>query len=155
MALIPIYRTKNGIIIGVLKGRKSLYNFKVKYRQPGKVERTPKHIHVIIDLYMKLVGDEQLTMKLVDHIIEDIILKVKPATTFPPSLQVFKPIRANQYRDLNHYGEYPVDFLLVTTELIQIQEKTNYPEGTLNLRLFRLFRQKADIFSVVSAATFR
>ena len=94
-------------------------------------------------------------MKMVDHIIQNIILKVKPATSFPPSLQVFKPTHIKQYLNLNHYGEYPVDFLLVTTELIQIQEKTNYPEGALNLRLFQLFRQKADIFTVVSAATFR
>jgi hypothetical protein len=36
-----------------------------------------------------------------------------------------------------------------------VQEKTNYPDGTMNLDLFRLFREGADIFSVVSAATFR
>lgn len=41
------------------------------------------------------------------------------------------------------------------TELIMIQEKTNYPQGVMNLNLFRLFRNEADIFSVVSAATFR
>lgn len=36
-----------------------------------------------------------------------------------------------------------------------IQEKSNYPNGTLNLHLFERFRAKADIFSVVSTATFR
>jgi len=35
-----------------------------------------------------------------------------------------------------------------------IQEKTNYPTGRMNLDLFRLFRNEADIFSVVGAATF-
>jgi len=155
MALHPLYRTHDGSIIGVVKGRKSPYNFRVKYRQPGKAERTPKHIHLIVDLYMKLIGDESLTMQMVDHIINDIVLKVIPVTSFPPSLQVFQPAHAAQYEKLNSYGEYLVDFLLVTTELIQIQERTNYPEGVLNLNLFRLFRQKADIFSVVGAATFR
>jgi len=94
-------------------------------------------------------------MQMVDHVIDNIILKVKPATTFPPKLQVFQPADVQRYQELDRYGEYPVDFLLVVTELIQIQEKTNYPTGTLNLSLFRLFREKADIFSVVSAATFR
>ena len=155
MALIPIYTARNGAVIGVVKGGKSLYNFRVKYQEQGKQERTPKHMHVIIDLYMKSVGNEALTTQMVDHIINDIILCVSPSTTFPPKLQVFQPSHAHKYRELDQYGEYPVDFLLVITELIQIQEKTNYPTGTLNLNLFRLFRKKADIFSVVSAATFR
>ncbi len=155
MALIPIYTAQNGTVIGVVKGGKSLYNFRVKYRGQGKQERTPKHMHVIIDLYMKLVGNEPLTMRMVDHIINNIILKVSPATAFPPKLQIFQPSQVQTYQVLNQYGEYPVDFLLVVTELIQIQEKTNYPTGTLNLNLFQLFRRKADIFSVVSAATFR
>ena len=155
MALIPIYTARNGAVIGVVKGGKSLYNFRVKYREQGKAERTPKHMHIIIDLYMKSVGNEQLTMHMVDHIINDIILKVSPAKSFPPKLQIFQPSHAQAYRQLDKYEEYPVDFLLVVTELIQIQEKTNYPTGTLNLNLFQLFRGKADIFSVVSAATFR
>jgi hypothetical protein len=120
MALIPIYTAQNGAIIGAVKGGKSLYNFKVKYQQSGKQERTPKHMHVIIDLYMKSVGNEQLTMQMVDHIIDNIILRVSPSTTFPPKLQIFQPYQADKYRELNHYGEYPVDFLLVITELIQI-----------------------------------
>jgi len=155
MALIPIYTTQNGAIIGVVKGGKSLYNFRVKYQELGKQERTPKHIHVIIDLYMKSVGNEPLTMQLVDHIVNNIILKVSSTNSFLPKSQIFQPIHAQAYQQLDKYGEYPVDFLLVVTELIQIQEKTNYPTGVLNLNLFQLFREKADIFSVVSAATFR
>ena len=155
MALIPIYTARNGAVIGVIKGGKSLYNFRVKYQERGKQERTPKHMHVIIDLYMKSVGNESLTMQMVDHIINNIILKVSPVNSFPPKLQIFQPSHAQAYQQLDKFGEYPVDFLLTVTELIQIQEKTNYPTGTLNLNLFRLFRKKADIFSVVSAATFR
>lgn len=155
MALIPIYTARNEAVIGVVKGGKSLYNFRVKYREQGKQERTPKHMHVIIDLYMKLVGNERLTMQLVDHIINNIILKVSPTNSFPPKLQIFEPSHARAYQHLDKHGEHPIDFLLVVTELIQIQEKTNYPTGVLNLNLFRLFREKADIFTVVSAATFR
>ena len=155
MALIPIYTASNEAIIGVVQGIKSKYDFKVKYREPGKHERTPKHMHIIIDLFMKLIQDEQLTMRMVDHIIGNVIKEIQPVTTFPPSLQIFKPNHANYYIDLNNYGEYPVDFLLVVTELIQIQEKTNYPTGTMNLGLFEAFRRKDDIFSIVSAATFR
>lgn len=155
MALIPLYTTAKGVVIGVVKGRKSLYNFRVKYQEPDKRERTPKHIHIIIDLYMKSVGDEKITMQMVDHLTDNVIPKLQPATKFPPTLQVFKAEHIKQFQRLDRYGEYSVEFLLVTAELIQIQEATNYPNGTLNLDLFRLFRNKADIFSVVSAATFR
>ncbi len=151
-----IFKTKEGVEILVSKGRKlqSPYDFKVHYREPGKRVRTPKHIHLIIDLYIKLAKNEELTMKLVDHIINNIILKLKPATKFPPELQVFNPEQIKQFEELNQYGEYSVEFILVVGELIMIQEKTNYPNGTMNLRLFRKFRNKEDIFSVVSAATF-
>jgi len=153
--MFPVHVTSSRVEIGVMKGRKSVNDFRVLYREPRKRARTPKHIHLIIDLYMKLCGNEPLTMSLVDHIINNIILKVQPSTTFPPNLQVFSPQHVSQFAALDQYGEYGVEFLLVTTELIMIQEKTNYPTGTLNLDLFRKFRDKADIFSVVSAATFR
>jgi len=104
---------------------------------------------------MKKTGNKELTMKLVDHIINNIILKVKPAESFPPKLQIFSPEHVSKFEELDKYGEYPVEFLLVITELIMIQEKTNYPGGVMNLKLFRSFRKEDDIFSVVSAATFR
>lgn len=93
-------------------------------------------------------------MTLVDHIIS-FTQTVKPSDSMPPQLQLFSPERVSYFQELNKYGEYTVDFLLVISELIMIQEKTNYPDGTLHIRPFRLFRKKADIFSVVSAATFR
>ena len=102
-----------------------------------------------------MMGNESLTMMLVDHIINFIILRVKPNNTMPPRLQIFSPAHVTEFSELDKYGEYNVEFLLVTIELIMIQEKTNYPTGTLNLNLFQKFRNKDDIFSVVSAATFR
>lgn len=117
--------------------------------------RTPKHIHLIVDLFAKRTGDLQLSNALIDYIIQDIILKVTPSISYPPSLQIFKPVHAESFSALSKYGEYSAEFLLVITELIMIQEKTNYPNGTINLKLFQKLRAGADIFSVVSAATFR
>lgn len=153
--LHPIYTTTDGVIVYVSKGGKSKYNFKVQYQEPAKRIRTPKHIHLIIDLYMKRTGNKSLTMQLVDHLIDEVILRIHPSTSNPPALQIFSPQHAARFQPLDAYGEYSVEFLLVITELIMIQEKTNYPHGVLNLNLFRLFRNEADIFSVVSAATFR
>ncbi|RME78263.1 MAG: hypothetical protein D6784_02660 [Chloroflexi bacterium] len=150
-----IYTTAKGVEIEVLPGKKSRYDFIVKYREPGKRWRTPKHIHLIVDLFAKRGGNPTLTNLLLDHIINNLIMQVHPSTTFPPSLQIFSPSHIYPFSDLEQYGEYSIEFLLVIVELIMIQEKTNYPDGDLNLRLFQMLRDGADIFSIVSMATFR
>ncbi len=153
--MVLIHTTAIGVNIYAEVGSKSSYDFIVKYQEPKKKIRTPKHIHLIVDLFAKRTGNSELTNRFVDHIIDDIILKVSPVSTFPPALQVFQPTHVQDFDALSEYGEYTVEFLLVITELIMIQEKTNYPSGTINLNLFRKFRVGADIFSIVSAATFR
>lgn len=150
-----IYRTRDDVEVFVCGGMKSLNDFRVQYREPGKKLRTPKHIHLIVDLYMKLTGNKLLTMEFVDYVIEKIIGGVVPSTSNPPALQVYAPVDVERFAGLDRYGEYSVEFLLTVIELIMIQEKTNYPAGNLNLKLFQLFRREADIFSVINAATFR
>jgi hypothetical protein len=68
---------------------------------------------------------------------------------------IYSPSDVFSFAELNRYGEYSIEFLLVVIELIMVQEKTNYPTGTMNLRLFQKLRAGADIFTLVSAATFR
>jgi len=149
-----IYTTTKGDIIYVCKGKKSPLDFIVKYRSPGKRIRTPKHIHLIIDLYSKITGREILAMQFVDHIIS-LIQRITPATTFPPQLEFFSLEQVNVFKSLSDFGEYSVEFFLVVIELIMRQEKTNYPNGTLNLNVFEAIRQRKNIYSVVSTATFR
>lgn len=150
-----IYRTSNGIEIYTEPGRKSLHDFRVRYREPGKRVRTPLHIHIIVDLYQKLSAEPKLTNDFIDHIINGVIKPIVPSTSYPPSLQVFETVHISQFEGLSGASEYSPEFLLVVIELIMIQERTNYPDGNLNLQLFQKFRNGADIFSVVSAATFR
>ena len=71
------------------------------------------------------------------------------------SFSVEKLLWVSIFQELNDYGQYSIEFILVVTELIMIQEKTNCPNGTMNVKIFEKFRNKHnDIFSVVSAATF-
>ena len=46
-------------------------------------------------------------------------------------------------------------FIAAIFDLIMIQEKTNYPDGTLNKLFYESFLSEKDIFSLVSAASFR
>ena len=151
-----MHTTKERINVFVSKGEKkeSQFDFRVHYQEPNKRVRTPKHIHIIIDLYMKLSRHKELTLKLVDYLI-DMMKRLNPETKFPPSLQVYNKKDLARFEELNQYGQYSVEFIQVVTELIMIQEKTNYPTGTMNIKVFESFRNKHDdIFSVVSAATF-
>lgn len=149
-----VYTTEDGIEIIVEQGKKSAYDFKVRYRQPNKHIRTPKHIHLIIDLYLKKSGDKEKTLELVKTFLR-MIDKIVPSKHLPPSFQEFSREKFLDYKSLNQFGEYSVEFLAAIFDLIMIQEKTNYPNGTINRKLFEAFLNEKDIFSVISAATFR
>ena len=117
---LVIHRTADGVEIIVSRGQKSANDFRVHYREPGKRKRTPKHIHLIIDLFMKLTGNRELTLQLIDRII-DVIQAVHSSTTFPPQLQLFVPDILQNYEQLNQFGDYSIEFHLVAGELILIQ----------------------------------
>jgi len=149
-----IYTTDNSVEIFIEPGEKSEYDFRVRYKEPNKALRTPKHIHLVIDLYLKKTGNRDLTLELVSEFLE-MLKELRPSTEFPPNFQAFDKKRFERFKDLDSYGEYSVEFLAAIFDLIMIQEKTNYPEGIINRKLFEAFLAEKDIFSVVSTATFR
>jgi len=101
-----------------------------------------------VKMYVKHAYNPSLTLKLKDHIL--IVLKqIKPVTSFPPTLQFFKPEHIEPFKELDKVGELTVEFLLVA-----IQEKTNYPTGTLTESLYKSFGVK-DRFQVIQKAVWR
>ncbi|MGC8928559.1 MAG: hypothetical protein ACP5QK_11635, partial [Myxococcota bacterium] len=87
-----VYTTKTNVQIGVYPGRKpeSPYDFIVKFREPNKRERTPAHVHLIVEMYVKYAHNPSLTLKLKDHILT-MLKSIKPVNSFLPNLQFFKP----------------------------------------------------------------
>jgi len=150
-----VYTTKNNVQIMVYPGKKtqSPYDFIVKFKLPGKRERIPKHIHMIVEMYVKYAYNPGLTMQLRNHILE-MFKHIKPVDYFPPKLQFFKPEHVEKFKELDKVGEFSVEFILVVTELIAIQEKTNYPEGSLTESLYNDFGKK-DRFTVIQKASWR
>lgn len=150
-----IYTTQRGTKIYTQPGSKSTMDFIVRYRETGKRIRTPAHIHIITDLYIKRENDLLLTNTLVDHILQTIIPNLNMSNSYPPKLQIFTSQHISSFLNLNKYGEYDIEFLLVIIELLLLQEKTNYPNGKLHINLYQKFRNGADIFSIISAAIYR
>jgi hypothetical protein len=150
-----VYTTQSGVQVLVKKGRKpqSPYDFRVRFREPGKRERQQAHVHSIVEMYVKHAFNPELTLKLRDHILE-VFDMIQSIDYYPPRLQVFKPEHVEPFKELDKVGEFTVEFMLVTTELIMIQEKTNYPQGSLTKQLYADFGVK-NRFSVIQAATFR
>jgi len=150
-----VYTTKANVQIGVYPGRKpeSPYDFIVKFREPNKRERTPAHVHLIVEMYVKYAYNPSLTLKLKEHILT-MLGQIKPINSFPPTLQFFKPEHIEKFKDLDKVGEFTIEFLLVVIELMAIQEKTNYPEGSLTESLYKDFGVK-DRFQVIQKAVLK
>ena len=67
-----VYTTKRNVKIAVYPGKKpeSPYDFIVRFQEPNKRERTPAHVHLIVEMYVKHAYNPLLTLKLRDHILK-------------------------------------------------------------------------------------
>lgn len=150
-----VYTTKENVQIGVYLGRKpeSPYDFIVKFREPGKQERTPAHVHLIVEMCVKHTHNPLFTLKLKEHILT-MLKTINSVSSFPSTLQFFKPEHIELFKELDRVGEFTIEFLFVVTELLAIQEKTNYPEGSLTESLYKDFGVK-DRFSVIQKAVLK
>ncbi|MCS7227653.1 MAG: hypothetical protein NZ839_01660 [Endomicrobia bacterium] len=108
-----IYTTKTGIVINVYPGKKSRYDFIVRFKLPGKRERTPADVHLVVEMYVKYAYNPTLTLELKNHILE-MFKYIKPINYFPPKLQFFKQEHIEKFKELDNVGEFPVEFLLVS-----------------------------------------
>jgi len=150
-----VYTTSESVRFEVYPGSKqqSPYDFIVKFREPGKRERTPAHVHLIVEMYVKHAFNPSLTLKLKNHILT-MLSQIRPVNSFPPTLQFFQPEHVELFKELDKVGEFSVEFLLAAIELVAIQEKTNYPEGVVTENLYKNFGVK-DRFSVIQQAVWR
>ncbi len=104
-------------------------------------------------MYVKHAYNPQLTLRLKNHILT-MLDNIQPVTSFPPKLQFFIQNHVEPFKHLDDVGEFSVEFLLTAIELVAIQEKTNYPKGTLTRSLYESFGVK-DRFSVIQRSVWR
>lgn len=147
-------------VIYVFQGKLSQFDIVIKYKKDGKRIRTPKHIHWVVDVLMKMQGNESLT--------KQYLLAVQKCwNNCAPlenndfnTLKVLiengeKEIKIEQYSALNTFGEYDVEFLYVLMELLAVQEKTNRADAYMFGKIIdELLDNDRDIFKIVSTAGF-
>lgn len=158
---VRLFEPKVGPALYVERGSKktSKYDFRVRYWNPATRRlRTPKHIHVVVDLFAKSASKPRATRAFINRILK-LIPRLRPAKSFPPvtreDLRTWVGRHSSASHGLRGAGEYSPDFLLALVYLLMLQERTNYPHGTLNVNLFESLRDGSDIFDVVTVATFR
>jgi len=147
-------------IIYVFQGALSQFDILVKYKKDDSRIRTPKHIHWVVDMLMKMQGNEVLAKQLLTEIqrcwVECVPLENNNYETLKELIENGEEtLNICEYAPLNGYGEYDVEFLYVLMQLLAVQEKTNradaYMFGDIIDQLLEVDR---DIFKIVSTAGF-
>ena len=143
-------------IIYVFPGALSENDILVKYSFMANRMRTPKHIHWVTDLLMKMQAKKMLTRRFI-HCLKLIWNNVRPLDdrSYESIKNVVKDsdIDLKQFESMNDYGEYSVEFLYVLMKLLAIQEKTNRSDAYMFGQVIdALLEDKLDIFSIVSKA---
>ena len=147
-------------IIYVFQGNLSQFDIVIKYKKDGKRIRTPKHIHWVVDILMKMQGNEALTKRYLVS-IQNCWNTCVPLTNndFDTLKSLIEDgesdIEIEQYFALNAFGEYDVEFLYVLMELLAVQEKTNRADAYMFGNIIEeLLETDRDIFKIISTAGF-
>lgn len=147
-------------VIFVFQGELSQFDIVIKYKKDGKRIRTPKHIHWVVDILMKMQGNEELT-KIYLLAIQNCWNKCVPLSNndFHTLKSLIengeKDIEITQYFALNEFGEYDVEFLYVLMELLAVQEKTNRVDAYMFGKIIEeLLEADRDLFKIISTAGF-
>ncbi|MGC8516031.1 MAG: hypothetical protein ACP5OC_07870 [Thermoplasmata archaeon] len=154
------FRIKNGTTIGVFQGSRGNnpdLDIIVKYKEPGKQVRTPKHLHWAIDLLIKKEHGPQLTKKFVRYLLS-MWDKVTPFRTKEEQqkclLKYSREEDISEFLELDGYGEYSVEFIAKVMELIMIQEKTGLATAFMFKGVLESIYYDKDIFTIVASAGF-
>ncbi len=147
-------------IIYVFQGDLSQFDIVIKYRKDGTRIRTPKHIHWVVDVLMKMQGNEILAKRYLRAIQHCWTSCAPLANNDYDTLKELiengeNDIDIEQFYSLNAFGEYDVEFLYVLMELLAVQEKTNRVDAYMFGNIIEeLLDTDRDIFKIISTAGF-
>ena len=147
-------------IIYVFQGNLSQFDIIIKYKKDGTRIRTPKHIHWVVDVLMKMQGNETLTKRYLQTIQKCWKSCVPLTNNDYATLKALiengeSDIDIDKFFSLNAFGEYDVEFLYVLMELLAVQEKTNRADAYMFGKIIEeLLETDRDIFKIISTAGF-
>ncbi len=147
-------------VIYVFQGNLSQFDIVIRYKKDGIRIRTPKHIHWVVDILMKMQGNEELTKDYLKAIQTCWNMCVPLTDNGFSTLKALvengeKNMELQRFLSLNEFGEYDVEFLYVLMELLIVQEKTNRADAYMfgNI-LEELLDTDRDLFKIISSTGF-
>lgn len=165
---LAIFHINGKYIVGVYQGSISQFDILIKYRQKETNNdlkkwsrlRTPKHIHWTVDLLIKMNRDKSKTLEFIDLLIR-LWNNMKSDETEEMRMQnlkenlLLKTIddEANNYLELNSYGEYSIKFLILLARLLMKQEKNNRSDAYMFKKLLDSLKDYKSIYKIISTAT--
>ena len=164
---IPIktFQVNYSTILAVHKGSISPLDILIKYRQKlrdGRWSniRTPKHIHWVVDILMKMQSYKELTEEFIDFFI-NVWHETAPLSSDRKrnALDLGAILRLSEkeitkFSQLSHKGEYSVKFLILLAKLLMIQEKTNRVDAYMFKRVLDGLKEGKDLFRILATASF-
>ena len=114
------YECEDGTEIFTEPGGKGKLDFKTRYKNPGGRTRTPSHSNYLTDLLIKRENDTELTNSLVEELLY-LAENVEQSESNDPELQL--QLDHSSFHELDNFGELSTELILVSYELILIQER--------------------------------
>ena len=151
-----VHITQLGVRVYVQRpGKKSELDFIVSHALADGSHCDTPHAELIVDLYRKRLAAPTAGDGLLDRLLCVIgnVQGVKVGEV--PKPEQFKLEHVDQFRKIGlvDAGGFDLELLLVLFELIQIQEKTNYPTGWVPKTLFQLIRRQPNDLMTISNLT--
>ncbi|HPA64735.1 MAG TPA: hypothetical protein PLC67_12325, partial [Spirochaetota bacterium] len=125
--------------------------------------RTPKHIHWVVDILMKMQADKKVS----DEFLNFLLGKWKKTKGFKNSkerisflsnsenLMIEISKEEKKFNKMALKGEYSLKFLILVAELLMLQEKSNNPNAYMFKNLLESLKDGSDLFKIISIATHR
>ena len=156
------FNLRDGSVIGIFQGSKGknpdldiIVKYHDKYTSQNRV-RTPKHIHWVIDLLIKKEHNLDLTNKFIEYLFK-MYDKIEPFKNKEEQqkcqLKFTNAANIKEFEELNHHGQYSIEFIGHIIELLSIEEKTGMDGAFMFKEVLKALKDKTDIFSIVSSAT--
>ncbi len=140
--------------LGIYVGEKGELDIIVKYMEKiaGKWTqvRTPKHSHWITDILIKRSHNKEETQKYVQA-LKAMWEGIKPMASEDERQNLLQTLDNLVVPDIVLMkGLHDTDFLFKMIYLLMVQEKTNYPQGTITSNILHNLENEDDWFSLLS-----
>lgn len=169
--ILQLYKLNDSYIVGVFQGTISENDMVVMFKQFNNETskwsrfRQPKHIHWTVDVLIKQEYNKEIINRFLSGLLTDWedrtiiphLTSAEERAVFlnPEGILRFVLIEAEQYKDYQLRGEYPIPFLILISRILMVQERTNNENAFMFKGLLETLKEHKDLYTIINKATYR